>query len=64
VGLNFLVTFENDLSARQKAASFFGLKQDIEALFDRPVDLVTKVSLSDPYFRESVLAGQGPLCAV
>ncbi|WP_328185540.1 nucleotidyltransferase family protein [Marinobacter sp. OP 3.4] len=61
--LDFLVTFEGHLSAREKAAAFFGLKQDIEALFDRPVDLVTKASLTNPYFRDSVLAGQRLLYA-
>lgn len=61
--LDFLVTFEDHLNARQKATAFFGLKQDLEMLFDRPVDLVTKASLTNPYFRESVMAGQRALYA-
>ncbi len=59
--LDFLVTFQDTLNARQKSAAFFGLKQDLEALFERPVDLVTKASLTNPYFRQSVMAGQRAL---
>lgn len=61
--LDFLVTFEGALNARQKSAAFFGLKQDLETLFARPVDLVTEASLTNPYFRQSVRAGQRALYA-
>jgi|AntRauTorcE11897_2_1112592.scaffolds.fasta_scaffold61552_2 predicted nucleotidyltransferase len=61
--LDFLVSFENGLTARQLATAFFGLKLDLEGLFDRPVDLVTRASLTNPYFRQSVMAGQRALYA-
>ncbi|XOB91147.1 nucleotidyltransferase family protein [Pseudomonadota bacterium 24LQ007] len=61
--LDFLVSFEAGLSARQTAAAFFDLKLELEALFKRPVDLITKASLTNPYFRQSVLAVQGGLYA-
>ena len=61
--LDFLVAFESDLSAREIAAAFFDLKLDLEDLFNRPVDLVTEASLSNPYFRQSVLSGQRELYA-
>ena len=61
--LDFLVSFENGLTARQTSAAFFGLKLDLEALFGRSVDLVTKASLTNPYFRQSVMAGQRALYA-
>ena len=61
--LDFLVSFEKGLTARQTSAAFFGLKLDLEALFGRPVDLITKASLTNPYFRQSVMAGQRALYA-
>jgi predicted nucleotidyltransferase len=33
-----------------------GLKESLEALFDRPVDLVTDAGLENPYFRDHVIA--------
>jgi predicted nucleotidyltransferase len=57
------VSFEADLSASQIADAFFDLKLELEALFNRPVDLITKASLTNPYFRQSVMAGQRALYA-
>jgi uncharacterized protein len=53
--LDFLVEFE-DLSPAQYAEAYFTLKESLEALFGRPVDLLTTVSLENPYFRARVLA--------
>ena len=36
--------------------SYFGLKEDLETLFSRPVDLVMPDALENPYFAESVAA--------
>jgi predicted nucleotidyltransferase len=33
---------------------FFALKYDLEKLFRRPVDLLVKSAIRNPYFRESV----------
>ena len=47
--LDFLVEF--DTEAQQKAFdNYFGLRDQLETLFGRPVDLVTKGSLRNPYF--------------
>jgi predicted nucleotidyltransferase len=35
--------------------SYFGLKESLEQLFGRPVDLVDVHSLRNPYFREQVM---------
>ena len=61
--LDFLVDFDPTLTAIQKAAAFFGLKEDLEVMFSRPVDLVTVSSLTNPYFRASVLEERHPLYA-
>lgn len=61
--LDFLVTFDQGLSAAAMAASYFGLKEELEALFSRPVDLVSTASLTNPYFRDSVMEERQPLYA-
>ena len=35
--------------------SYFGLKEGLEALFARPVDLINAGSMRNPYFRDQVL---------
>ena len=37
---------------------FFGFKEKLEAIFGKPVDLVTSDSLGNPYFRQSVEASK------
>jgi predicted nucleotidyltransferase len=34
--------------------AFFGLKEGLEELFGRPVDLVSAASIRNPFFRQSV----------
>ncbi len=53
--LDFLVDFD-PLPPVRLADAYFELKEGLEALFGRPVDLVTQSSLSNPYFRERVMA--------
>ncbi len=51
--LDFLV----DLGERppaEYAAAYFELRERLEKLFARPVDLVTPAGLSNPYFRQQV----------
>lgn len=55
--LDFLVTFE-DLPPVEYARAWSGLQQELEALFERPVDLLTEVSLENPYLRRQVLASR------
>ena len=51
--LDFVVELE-PLAPAEYADAYFTLKDDLEALFGRPVDLVISGSLENPYFRESV----------
>ena len=51
--LDFLVTFR-ELSAGDYADAYFGLLEDLEALFQRPVDLVVDAEFQNPYFRQTV----------
>lgn len=54
--LDFLVELE-DMPPADYAHAYFTLKEGLESLFGRPVDLVTGSSLANPYFRER-LAGE------
>ena len=53
--LDFLVEFD-PLPPAQYADAYFTLKEGLEALFDRSVDLVTLSSLVNPYFRDRIAA--------
>lgn len=51
--LDFLVEFE-DLPPVQYAEAYFSLKESLESLFGRRVDLLTEASLENPYLRARV----------
>ncbi len=51
--LDFLVTFQ-ELDRDQYADTYFGLLEDLQALFERPVDLVVASAIQNPYFRQAV----------
>lgn len=53
--LDFLVEFD-DVPPAAYAQAYFALKEGLESLFGRPVDLVTISSLANPYFRERITA--------
>jgi uncharacterized protein len=53
--LDFLVELDNVPPAAY-AQAYFELKEGLEALFGRPVDLLTPSSLTNPYFRRRVTA--------
>lgn len=55
--LDFLVEFDAPSSANY-ADNYFDLKEALERLFDRPVDLVVASAIKNPYFRESVEQGK------
>ena len=52
---DFLVVFRDDHSG-QLFDRFFGLKESLEDLFRKPVDLVEERAIRNPYFREQVEA--------
>ncbi len=60
--LDFLVEFD-DVPPAAYAKAYFALKEGLESLFGRPVDLVTGSSLVNPYFRERILAERQPVYA-
>lgn len=51
--LDFLVTFD-ELGSGNYADAYFGLLEDLQALFQRPVDLVVDSAIQNPYFRQAV----------
>lgn len=53
--LDFLVEFE-PAQPKAYAESYFVLKEGLENLFHRPVDLVTTASLKNPYLRSRIEA--------
>lgn len=52
IDVDFMVEFRDNLASRFEA--YFGLKESLEALLGRPVDLVSRVALENPYFAASV----------
>ena len=51
--LDFLVTFQ-ELEFNQYADAYFGLLEDLQTVFQRPVDLVVASAIQNPYFLQSV----------
>lgn len=51
--MDFLVEFE-PLQPSAYADAFFGLKEGLERLFGRQVDLISAASIRNPYFRQGV----------
>lgn len=51
--VDFLVTFQ-DAGPRGAADRYFGLRESLQKLLDRPVDLVIERSIRNPYFLKSV----------
>jgi uncharacterized protein len=58
--LDFLVEFD-DLPPKAYADAYFMLKERLEQLFGRPVDLVTAASVDNPYFRQRIDAERKPV---
>lgn len=53
--LDFLVAFK-PLPPAEYADAYFGLREALEALSGRPIDLVTEPALENPYLRRQVEA--------
>ncbi|MFH1113174.1 MAG: nucleotidyltransferase domain-containing protein, partial [Pseudomonadota bacterium] len=51
--LDFLVEF-GELSRGEHADAYFGLLEDLENLFQRPIDLVMTRAIKNPYFKEGI----------
>jgi uncharacterized protein len=59
--IDFLVEFENPASVSFQL--YFQLKEGLEQLLGRTVDLVTESAVKNPYLRASIAAGRRPLYA-
>ena len=51
--LDFLVMFE-DLEPAAYADAYLGFYEDLTALFDRRIELVSTTAITNPYFLESI----------
>ena len=51
--IDFLVTFANR-NIKGSFDRYFSLKEELESLLDRPVDLVCEGQIRNPYFKDSV----------
>ncbi|HTF90708.1 MAG TPA: nucleotidyltransferase domain-containing protein [Planctomycetota bacterium] len=51
--VDLIVQFDGNAQEKLLDA-YFGLKEELEALFDRPVDLLTTATVRNPYLRESI----------
>ena len=60
--VDFLVEFQ-DLKTGEWADAYFGLKEALEALLGRPVDLVTPSALRNTYLIQSINQSRTPLYA-
>lgn len=60
--LDFCVDFQT-MTPQEHAASYFGLLEDLEALFDCRVDLLETGAVRNPYLRREIEAAQETLYA-
>jgi predicted nucleotidyltransferase len=60
--LDFVVEFD-ELPSVELANAFFELKDGLETLFQRPVDLVVERAIRNPYFKASVERDRQPVHA-
>lgn len=51
--IDFLISFK-DISIEKYTDNYFELHSELEALFNRKIDLLTENSLSNPYFISSI----------
>ncbi|MGH6797237.1 MAG: nucleotidyltransferase family protein [Roseiarcus sp.] len=59
--LDFLVEFDRGAPEASSFKTFFGLKESLEALFGRSVDLVEPSAIRNPYFKASVERSREPI---
>jgi len=52
--IDILVSFNNKLNLLDYADNFFGLKNQLESLFEKEVDLVTEKSIKNPILRQEI----------
>ncbi|WP_131746640.1 nucleotidyltransferase domain-containing protein [Frankia sp. Cppng1_Ct_nod] len=53
--VDVLVEFDTDRAGFDYYGSYFGLKEELERLLGRAVDVVSITSIRNPYFRDQVM---------
>ena len=59
-GLDFLIEFDREHPDALSFDTYFGLKEALEALLGRRVDLVEPRAVRNPYFKASIEASREP----
>jgi uncharacterized protein len=59
--IDFLVEFDHSHPDALSLRTFFGLKESLEALLERPVDLVESGALRNPYLKADIEASLEPV---
>jgi predicted nucleotidyltransferase len=60
--VDFVVEFDGDAAAKALDA-YFGLKEALEALLGRPVDLIMSGAVENPYIKASIEQSREPVYA-
>lgn len=60
---DFLVEFDRGHPDALSLATYFGLKESLETLFGRPVDLVEPRAVENPYLKASIDRSREPVFA-
>jgi predicted nucleotidyltransferase len=58
---DFVVEFDRDHPDALSFKTYLGLKESLEALLGRPVDLIEPGALRNPYLKESIRRGREPV---
>jgi predicted nucleotidyltransferase len=61
--IDFLVEFDHDHPEALSLKTYFGLKEALETLFGRPVDLVEPGAMRNPYLKASIERSREPVFA-
>ncbi|WP_131767276.1 nucleotidyltransferase family protein [Candidatus Protofrankia californiensis] len=61
--VDVLVEFDDGRTGFDYFGAYFGLKEGLERLLGRAVDVVSVTSIRNPYFRERVMRTRQPLYA-
>jgi uncharacterized protein len=61
--IDFLVEFDRDHPAALSLGTYFELKESLEALLGRPVDLVEPGAVRNPYLKASIERSREPVFA-
>jgi len=59
--VDFLISFENDEPFEGYAENFWSLEDELTALLNRPVDILTETQLQNPYFIKVLNRTKTPL---